>query len=131
MSSTPESAEIVFEEGLIGVPRARRFELLERPGSEVRLLRCLDIEGFALSVIDPFKVDPNYSPRFGPQVAARLACEKDDPILLLATATRHEDGNVDANLRAPLVINTTRCLGVQIILDDPSLSLNMPVRKAG
>ena len=53
MSETSEGTVIQFPEGVIGVPRARRFQVLERPGSPIRVLKCLDIEGFNLPVVDP------------------------------------------------------------------------------
>ena len=114
--STTDSSEIHFAEGVIGVPRARRFQLLERPDSPVRILRCLDIEGFALPVIDPYAADPDYRPRFHPRVFQALGIESDDPVLVLAITSLEEDGGT-ANLRAPLVINPVRRRGAQVILD--------------
>lgn len=120
--STTDTAEIVFDEGIIGVPRARRFELLARDGSSVRLLRCLDIEGFSLPVIDPRLADPEYGPRINPRITRALEIEEPGTMLLLAVATLETDGPV-ANLRAPLVINTDRRLGAQVILEDRTLPL--------
>ena len=58
-----DTTEISFEEGIIGVPRARRFQLLGRDGSEVLLLRSLDIPGFSLPVVDPRHADPGFTLR--------------------------------------------------------------------
>ena len=122
-----DTSEILFEEGIIGVPRARRFQILERPGSEVRLLRCLDIEGFALPVVDPLRADASYRPELGPRIADAVALREGDPVLLLAVATIEADGP-KANLRAPVVINVRRRLATQVILDDRSLPLRAPLR---
>jgi flagellar assembly factor FliW len=127
LASGDPSATICFEEGIIGVPRARRFQLLEEEGSPVRLLRCLDIEGFALPVIDPRLVDPAYRPELGPRVEEALSLSDDDPILLLAVTILEKEGPV-ANLRAPLVINVRRQRALQVILDDRSYPLRAPVR---
>lgn len=122
-----ETAEIVFDEGIIGVPRARRFELLERAGSPVRLLRSLDIEGFSLPVVDPRMADPQYEPRINPRIVRALAIEESGTMLLLAITSLDGDGPV-ANLRAPLVINTARRLGAQVILEDRTLPLRAELR---
>jgi len=131
MQTPPEAdtSEILFEEGIIGVPKARRFQLLEKPGSSIRFLKCLDIEGFALPVVDPRVVDPAYKPSVSPRVTDALGLDSSGAVLLLAVATLDESGAA-ANLRAPLLINVDRRLGIQLILDDPSLSLRAPVNEA-
>jgi flagellar assembly factor FliW len=112
-----QGSEILFSEGIIGVSRARRFQLLEREESPIRVLRCLDIEGFALPVVDPRLVDPDYRPAISTRVTEALGLDAADLLLLLAVTTLEPEGPV-ANLRAPLVINVERRLGAQVILDD-------------
>jgi len=125
-TAAAEDTEIRFEEGIIGVPRARRFELLEREGSPIRVLRCLDIDGFALPVIDPLLADTTYRPVLGPRVHEALLLEAGEPVLLLAVTTLEPTGPV-ANLRAPLVINVKRRLAKQVILDDRDYPLRAPL----
>jgi flagellar assembly factor FliW len=125
-----EATEIRFEEGIIGVPRARRFQLLERQGSPIRVLRCLDIEGFALPVTDPRLADAAYQPVIGPRVHEALSLVAGEPVLLLAVTTLEAGGPV-ANLRAPIVINVARRLAKQVILDDRHYPLRAPVRVDG
>ncbi len=107
---------IRFEEGVIGVPRARRFELMERPDSPLRILRCLDIEGFNLPVIDPRRVDPVYRPKLAERVIRLLEATDNEPLLLLAVTTIKTDG-AEANLKAPVVVNVARRTAVQVILE--------------
>jgi flagellar assembly factor FliW len=129
MHQPDDSSAISFEEGIIGVSRARRFHLLERATSPIRLLRCLDIDGFTLPVVDPRMVDPHYDPPLSPRVAEALGLAQGDPLLLLAVATLDPAGAV-ANLRAPLVINVNRLVGAQIILDDRSQPLRAKLPNA-
>ena len=68
-----ELVEMFFEEGIMGVPRARRFELLEQDGSPVHVLRCLDISGFALPVVDPPSTDSR-APRL--RLRVKLQCPR-------------------------------------------------------
>ncbi|HEU4402947.1 MAG TPA: flagellar assembly protein FliW [Candidatus Polarisedimenticolia bacterium] len=118
---------IHFEEGILGVPRARRFLLLEKEGSPLRLLRCLDIEGFVLPVTDPALADPNYRPALDARVTAAIDLEQGDPLLVLAVTTLGAEGPT-ANLRAPVVINVRRRVGAQVILEDHSYSLRAPIK---
>jgi flagellar assembly factor FliW len=127
-SQDPEST-ILFAEGLIGVPRARRFQLLEKPGSPHRILRCIDIEGFNLPVVDPHQVDPEYQPRLGARVAEALELETGDAVLMLAVTSLESDGS-HANLKAPLVINVNSRLAAQIILEGDAYPLRAPVPAA-
>ena len=113
---------ILFEEGIIGVPRARRFQLLERADSPVRILRCLDVEGFNLPVVDPTLAAPGYRPELGPRVAEVLGLLPEDDVLLLAVAVLEPGGPV-VNLRAPVVVNVRRRRALQLILDDRSYPL--------
>ena len=118
---------IHFEEGIIGVPRARRFVLLEQPGSSVRVLRCLDIEGLNLPVVDPRLADPGYEPRLGPRVTDALELCEGDTALLLAVTSLEQSG-ATANLKAPVVVNVRHRQAAQIILDNPAYSLRTPVK---
>lgn len=120
------NGEILFEEGIIGVPRARRFLLLERDGSPIRVLRCLDIEGFALPVADPRLADAGYAPDFGSQLLDRLSLKAGDPVVVLAVTTL-EPGGAVANLRAPIVIHVARRRAAQIILEGGSYPLRAPL----
>jgi flagellar assembly factor FliW len=124
-----EAAELIFEEGIIGVPRARRFELMEQENSPVRLLRCLDIKGFALPVVDPLLADPDYRPDLHRTLKA-LGCERAEDVLVMAVACLEPDGAY-ANLRAPIVLHVGRRSGAQVILDDMKLPLRALVKMNG
>jgi flagellar assembly factor FliW len=117
-----EATEIVFDEGIIGVPRARRFELLERPGSQLRVLRSLDLADFALPVVDARVAEPGYTPSFQARVTESLSIAE-GRCLVLAVVTLGDERST-ANLRAPIVINVERRVGAQVILDDRSLPLD-------
>jgi len=123
-----DDSVIWFQEGVIGVPRAQRFLLMEQPGSPFRVLHCLDIEGFNLPVVDPRLVTPEYGPRLGQRVTRALDLETEDQVLLLAVTTLEPGGPV-ANLRAPVVVNVQRRLAAQVILDDRSYPVRAPLAR--
>lgn len=118
--------EINFREGIIGVPRAQRFVLLERTGSVSRVLKSLDIEGFALPVVDPLMFDREYQVRLGPRLGEVIDLQPDDPVLVLAIATL-EAGGPMANLRAPVVVNTRNRQAMQVILEGRKHPLRAPL----
>lgn len=106
---------IFFEEGVIGVPLARRFELMTRDDSPLCVLRCLDIEGFNLPVVNPRLVDPVYKPRLAERVNQILEAGE-EPLLFLAVTAVGSEGAV-ANLKAPVVVNVAQRTAVQVILE--------------
>ena len=119
--------EIRFEEGMIGVPGARRFEVLSRPDYPVLILRCLDIAGLSFHVTNPVLADPGYSPPLDRRVEEAIGLREGDPCLLLAVTILEGESAV-ANLRAPLVLNVRTCRATQMILEDRSYPLRAPVR---
>lgn len=119
------TVEIVFEEGIIGVPRARRFHLLEKEGSPILMMQSLDIQGLVLPVADPALADSEYRPALGPRVADALGLEKDDPVIVMAITTLEPTGP-KANLRAPVIINARNHRAAQVILEDRSYPLRAP-----
>lgn len=121
-----DDSVLTFPEGIIGVPRARRFQLLERAGSPVRVLRCLDIEGFALPVVEARRADPDYRPAIPAHVASGLGLDPDGSVLVLAITVLDPEGP-RANLRAPVLVDPKTLRAVQVILDDRSLPLRAPV----
>lgn len=110
----PEERIITFEAGLIGLPVARRFVLLEptRAGSPFRRLVCLDDPELGFVLCDPEEFWPGYRqhvPRPG-AVTGELA------VLVVVTVPTNAV-EMTANLLAPLVVDIERLAGWQLILD--------------
>lgn len=122
-----DTSVIVFEEGVIGVPRARRFQLLERGDSCVRMLRSLDVPHFVLPVVDPRVSRSDYAPDFSERVRRSVDASASDELVIFAVATV-SGAEGSANLRAPIVINVAKRTAAQIILDDRTLPLRAPFR---
>ena len=61
-----EDKIVTFQDGIIGFPEMKRFALLhdeERgAGAGIRFLQSLDEPGFAMPVMDPLAVKPDYDP---------------------------------------------------------------------
>jgi flagellar assembly factor FliW len=121
--------EIVFAEGLVGAPGARRFRRGVVSGSGLARWRCTDIEGLVLPVCDPKLADPAYAPPLGPRVRAALGAAPDEPLVVVSVAARGASG-LHCNLRAPIVVAPRRGSAVQLILEDRSLPLRAPLAGA-
>jgi flagellar assembly factor FliW len=112
-----EGKAIVFARGLVGFPEARRYVLLEPPGSaHVAWLQSLDIPELAFPVIDGATVDGAYPDPPATKLAHEAGLSASDLTILIVVSVRKDKGLV-ANLLAPLVIDLESRLGAQIVLD--------------
>ncbi len=126
-------ALVAFPEGLIGLPAARQFAF-ERSDEIEPLLRMRSREPGDLSflVVDPGLVLPGYRPRFTTEALSAVGLRADDACLVLAIAcitSRVED--CTANLLAPLLINPSTMVGIQVILEPGAYSPRHPLVPPG
>lgn len=83
----------------------------------------------AFLTIVPWQVYPDYDIDIDPADSD----EPDDVCILSIVTVRREDGGVQmtTNLRAPVVINTAKSLGRQVILDDVTWPVQAPLAASG
>lgn len=133
---------ITFEKGIIGFPEMKRFALLhnEEKGKDVgiRFLQSIDEPGFAMPVMDPLIVKPDYDPEVDDELLASVGELNQDNILVLVTATIPSDlTKMSVNLQGPIVINVDEHKACQIIVDGSLYPVKFPIydilqsRKAG
>ena len=133
---------ITFENGIIGFPELKRFALLhdEEKGTNVgiRFLQSLDEPGFAMPVMDPLVVKPDYDPEVNDEVLAAAGNINENNILVLVTATIPGDlTQMSVNLQGPFVINVEEHKACQIIVENGDYPVKFPIyeilqaRKAG
>lgn len=133
---------ITFQEGIIGFPELKRFALLhdEEKGTQagIRFLQSLDEPGFAMPVMDPLVVKPDYDPEVEDELLAGIGNITEENLLVLVTATIPGDlTKMSVNLQGPFVINIDEHKACQIILDSGEYPVKFPVyeilqaRKAG
>jgi flagellar assembly factor FliW len=111
----PADRVLLFPEGLIGFPDARRLALLEpgRAASPFRCLVCLDAPELGFVVCDPTGLWPGYAAELPLPEELRL-----EDIAVLAIVTVPADPReMTANLMAPLIIDCRSRTGRQIVLD--------------
>ncbi|HHU83240.1 MAG TPA: flagellar assembly protein FliW, partial [Firmicutes bacterium] len=106
-----------FPQGLPGFPGERRFVYLQEEEGFFGCLQSVDNPEVAFIVITPYEVCPGYEIELDDTATEELELTAAEDALLLAIVTippgRPEDATV--NLQAPLVLNTARHRGSQVI----------------
>ncbi|GIW94980.1 MAG: flagellar assembly factor FliW [Pirellulaceae bacterium] len=109
----------VFPDGLVGFEHLRHFVLVaEEKRPQVIWLQALADPGLAFAAISPRAVAEQYRLRVARGQLAPLGRLSGQPLHVLALLSAH-DGQLWANLKAPIVIDQPHAVGCQVIsLDD-------------
>jgi len=121
--------EILFPQGLVGLPGLRRWILVDMdPPLPMKWLQSLDREGFRLPVIDPGYYVEEYAFSVDGPSQQLLATDDVDDLLVMVISTITSGGNsVTGNLSAPLIVNYRNRRGVQMILTDGDYPLRQEI----
>ena len=108
---------VSFPDGLPGYEGRREFVLLDSEEiAPLKVLHGIGADQPCFLVVDPTSVLSNYRCELASADRLRLGAGTDESGLLwLSIVTVREDGTVTANLRAPIVINTDRMVGRQVM----------------
>lgn len=117
-----ESKIIHFQGGIIGFPQLTDFALIhdvEKDGeTPIRWMQSMQEPNFAMPVMDPLAVCPDYNPVVEDELLKPVGEVKPDSILVLVTLTVPKDiKKMSVNLQAPFVINADEKKAIQIIVD--------------
>ncbi len=124
----PEESVIVFPQGLVGLPWLQRFVLIQEEGLEPFFtLQSLDREDFALWVVPAVFIEPGYEPEVSEEEIFDLGNPDDIVPLVIVWTEEVEDGSwrTFANMKAPILLNTSLRRGRQVIIDRE----DFPLRK--
>ncbi|MCC7180171.1 MAG: flagellar assembly protein FliW [Acidobacteria bacterium] len=109
---------VTLPDGLPGFERCRRFVVLSSPDLEPLVqLQGLDSVRPSFVALDPRQVVPDYDTTLSAADRRRLAAAGAEPLLWLALV-RLEGERLFVNMRAPVVINPRRMIGLQVISAD-------------
>lgn len=109
---------VTIRDGLPGFEQCRRFVVISSPDLEPLVqLQGLDGSRPSFLAIDPRRVQPGYDTVLSPADRQRLAAGERD-VLLWLVLVHLEGERLLANLRAPVVINPQRMLGLQVVAAD-------------
>lgn len=127
-----EEKMITFANGIIGFPDLKHFTLLhdEEKGTDagIRFLQSIEEPGFAMPVMDPLLVAPNYDPKVEDELLAGAGKLSDENILVLVTVTVPSDlTQMSVNLQGPIVINVEERKACQIIVEPDRFPVKFPI----
>lgn len=123
---------ITFDNGIIGFPELKRFTLIhdEEKGTNagIRFLQSLEESTFAMPVMDPLIVRPDYDPEVDDELLASAGELTEHNILVLVTVTVPADlTKMTVNLQGPIVVNVDERKACQIILDSTEYPVKYPI----
>ena len=122
---------ITFTDGIIGYPELTKFALIydkEKGSSSIQWLQSVDEPGFALPVMNPLIVCPDYNPVVEDTILKPVGNLDENDMLVLVTVTIPKDiKEISVNLRGPIVINANECRACQVILDDEEYKIKLPI----
>lgn len=112
---------INFPSGIPGFLEEKEFYILPLEGTDLFVLQSVKTPEVAFIVTDPFVLFPQYEFDLPGEALEKLEIQSDKDVATFAILTVREPfEETTANLQAPLVINQTKKLGKQVILNQTS-----------
>jgi flagellar assembly factor FliW len=122
----PAPTEIVFPDGLVGLPNLIRHRLTAVPDSALYEIVSMDDPAMGFIAAPADSVKPG---------ATDVLCERglvnEGEWVLAILAVHGEPPGVTANLAGPLVVDTKKATARQLVLEDPEFPLRAPVAEPG
>ena len=123
---------ICFPNGIVGFPELTDFALIHDSEKEesiaVRWLQSMQEPNFAMPVMDPLAVKPDYNPEVEDELLKPLGIWKPEDILVLVTMTVPSDiTRMTVNLQAPIIVNAEEKKACQIIVDVDKYPVRFPI----
>lgn len=122
---------IQFPNGIIGFPELTEFTLVhdEEKGTEsIHWLQSIQEPAFAMPVMDPLIVCPDYNPEADDELLNVLGTIVPEELLVLVTVTVPKDlAKMSVNLKGPIVINAAEKKAVQIIVEGDEYQVKFPI----
>ncbi len=128
-----DSKIIEFPNGIIGFPDLKKFTLMhdseDSEGSNtIKWLQSIDEPGFAMPVMDPLYVCPDYKPEIETEKIKDIGELNDEDILILVTVTvPHDLEKMTVNLMGPFIINLKSMKAAQCIVDNDDYPVKFPI----
>ena len=126
-----DSKIINFPNGIIGFPDLKRFTLLfdeEQGTGTIKWLQSIDEPDFAMPVMDPLVVCPDYKPDIDKGKIEDIGELDDEEILILVTVTvPHDLQKMSVNLMGPFIINVKEMKAAQCIVENEDYPVKFPI----
>ena len=122
---------IHFPKGIIGFPDLTEFTLVhdeEKGTDSIHWLQSIQEPAFAMPVMDPLIVCPDYNPEADDELFNVLGEIKPEELLVMVTVTVPKDlTKMSVNLKGPIVINAAEKKALQIIVEGDEYKVKFPI----
>ena len=121
-----EDKIISFPLGIPGFPHLKQY-ILPDYKDPIKWLHAVDDPDVAFIVAEPFSLFPDYSLTVEDDIEEFLEIKDvgDTVVLVILNVS---DNTLNANLKAPLIVNIAKLKAIQIILEDDRYSFRTPVQ---
>ncbi len=114
---------IHFEQGIFGFEEYKDYVILydnEGEGQPFFLwLQSVAEKGLAFPIVNPFRVKEDYNPIVDDALLEVIGkCKVEELQLYLLATVPGDVKKASVNMKAPLVINTLNCQGIQLIVEN-------------
>ncbi len=126
-----EGETISFPDGLFGFEDENSFLLVPFPTDGESTLFCLQSTatvGLAFTLLDPFMLDPGYTPVLQPDELRALGAEKsEDLYYYVLCAVKNPVSESTVNMRCPIAVNGATRTALQVILEEGPYNMRHPL----
>ena len=126
-----DSRVITFNKGIPGFEDYKEYVLIpadEKGETPFFFLQSIEEEKVNFFLLDTFSFFKDYDLKIEDKTVVQLQIEEPTDVIVFTTITvKGEIKNATTNLKAPLVINTTKQLGMQIVLDNKNYLIKQPI----
>lgn len=139
--SVDDDKIIHFPSGIIGFPELTDFALVhdeEKGAGSIHWLQSVQESAFALPVMDPLLVMPEYNPEVDDELLKNIGNLVEDELLVLVTVTVPKElTKMTVNLKGPIIVNAVEKKACQVIVEGDDYIVKYPIydilkaRKAG
>ena len=115
-----ENNIIIFKKGIPGFEELKKYILVDLDGYEpFKLLQSLEDEHIGMIVVSPYEFFEEYKVKLSDETLENLEIKSPEDVYIITTVTLDSDPKkITTNLQGPLVINISKNLGEQIIVDN-------------
>lgn len=122
---------IHFPAGIVGYSDLTEFALIhdeEKGIGAIHWLQSVQEPGFAMPVMDPLIVKPDYNPEVDDELLKHIGELDPEEVLILVTVTVPKDlTRMSVNLKGPIVINTAEKKACQVIVEGDEYPVKFPI----
>ncbi len=126
-----EEKIIHFPSGIIGFPELTDFALVhdeEKGIGAIHWLQSIQEPGFAMPVMDPLLVKPDYNPEVDDELLKPIGDLEPEELLVMVTVTVPGDiKQMSVNLKGPIIVNASKRKACQVIVDGGGYAVKFPV----